>query len=183
MITHPSLSLLCVAENEGSALSSLFTYLETIAHVRLTIAAQWPAALDAHDVVISHGAEANQGRHPDLEGFVHRGGGWLALIDGAESLPALLGVTCGPPGPAAELRVLFEKAEHPLATRLPVAVYLPGRLEVLTPNHEDTESVLYADWHYDHIPVLTQRPVGRGRTAATTLQAYDHPVLQRISTV
>ena len=180
MITHPSLSLLCVAENEGSALSSLFTYLETIAHVRLTIAAQWPAALDSHDVVISHGAEANQGRHPDLEGFVHRGGGWLALIDGAESLPALLGVTCGPPGPAAELRVLFEKAEHPLAARLPDAVYLPGRHQVLTPNHEDTESVLYADWHYDHISVLTQRPVGRGRTAATTLQAYDHPVLQRI---
>ena len=180
MIPHPTLSLLCVADTQRSALSSLHAYLESIPHVRLTVAAQWPSALDAYDVVISHGGEANQGRHPDLEGFVHDGGGWMALIDAAEQPPALLGVTCTPPGPQAELRVLFEKADHPLAARLPDAVYLQGRHQVLTPNHDDTESILYADWHYDHIPVLTQRPVGRGRTAITTLQAYDHPILQRI---
>ncbi len=180
MLPHPPLSLLCVTDTEGSALSSLYAYLESIPHVRVTVAAQWPAALDAYDVVISHGGEANQARHPDLEGFVERGGGWLVLIDAAEQPPALLGVTCSPPGVEAELRVLFNKADHPLAARLPDAVYLPGRHQVLTPKHDDTESLLYADWHYDHIPVLTQRPVGRGRAAITTLQAYDHPLLQRI---
>ena len=118
MLPHPPLSLLCVADTEGSALSSLYAYLESIPHVRVTVAAQWPAALDAYDVVISHGGEANQGRHPDLEGFVDRGGGWLVLIDAAEQPPALLGVTCSPPGVEAELRVLFDKADHPLAARV-----------------------------------------------------------------
>ncbi|MGD8266925.1 MAG: Gfo/Idh/MocA family oxidoreductase [Desulfobacterales bacterium] len=180
MIPHPPLSLLCVAGPKESALSSLSAYFESIPHVSVTIADKWPAALDPYDVVISQGGEANKGRHPDLEGFVHRGGGWLALIDDAEQPPSLFGVTCAPPGAQAELRVLFEKADHPLAARLPDAVYLRGRHHVLTPNHDDTESILYADWHYDHIPVLAQRPVGRGRTAITTLQAYDHPILQRI---
>lgn len=180
MMPHPTLSLLCVTDDTQPALSSLLAYFKSIAHARLTIAKQWPATLDAYDVVISHGGEANQGQHPDLEGFVRKGGGWLALIDAAKTLPALLGVSCGPPGPEAELRVLFEKADHPLAARLPDAVYLHGRHQILTPNHDDTESILYADWHYDHIPVLTLRPVGRGRTAGTTLQAYDHHVLQRI---
>ncbi len=89
MLPHPALSLFCVTDTEGSALSSLLAYLESIPHVRVTAAAQWPTALDAYGVVISHGGEANQGRHPDLEGFIDRGGGWLVLLDGAEQPPAL----------------------------------------------------------------------------------------------
>jgi predicted dehydrogenase len=156
-------------------------YLEAIPQVRLTCAGQLPHDLNGVDVVVSLGAPGKAHALEQLERFVQQGGGWLMLIHAsAEPLPALLGAAAEPPGPAAELRVLFEKADHPLAARLPDAVYLPGRYQVLTLTHDDTESLLYADWHYDHTPVLTQRPVGRGRAACTTLQAYDHPILQRI---
>jgi predicted dehydrogenase len=181
MIPQPTLSLFWMVDDMVPALASLQTYLATIPHMRSTVAAQWPADLDHYDVVISLGAVKHQDGHPDLEGFVRNGGGWLALIHGAGGpLPTLMGVACEPPGPQSELRVLFEKAGHPLGVRLPDAVYLPGHYRVLTLTHEDTESILYADWHYGHTPVLTQRPAGRGRVAATTLEAYDHPILQRI---
>ena len=81
-------------------------------------------------------------------------------------LPPIFGVQQDPAGPVAELRVLFEKADHPLAARLPDALYLNGRYQVLKPTAENTETLLYADWHYGHTPVLTQRAVGRGRVAS-----------------
>ncbi len=181
MRPNSPISLLWVAEKMPPALSSLAAYFETMPHVRSTRVPQWPANLGAHDIVISPGAGAPDESGPDLEGFIRSGGGWLALIDDVvEPLPSLLGVACAPPGTAAELRVLFEQADHPLGARLPDAVYLNGRHQVMTLDHADTESILYADWHYDHIPVLTQRPVGRGRVAATTLRDYAHPLLQRI---
>ena len=182
MMPHSPLSLLWVANTAPPALSSLAAFLDSIPHVQLTRASQWPADLGNHDVVISlDGGGRREEPPPDLEGFVRNGGGWLTAIDaGGAVLPELLGVSCDPPGPEAELRILFEKADHPLAARLPDAVYLPGRHRGLRLTREDTESLLYADWHYDHTPVLAQRAVGRGRVAATTLEAFDHPVLQRI---
>ncbi len=178
---QPPLSLLWVADPRSPALAPLAAYLESIPHVRLTMAPQWPAELDRYDAVISIAAAPPRNGDPDLEGFVRNGGGWLVLVDAAASpLPAFVGVTCEPPGPEAELRVLFERADHPLGARLPDAVYLSGHYQVMTLTHDDTESLLYADWHYDHTPVLSQRPVGRGRLAVTTLQAYDHPIFQRI---
>jgi predicted dehydrogenase len=83
-------------------------------------------------------------------------------------------------GPAAELRVLFENPSHPLAIRLPDAVYLKGRYHVLNKTADDTESILYADWQYSHRSVLTHRKVGEGNVACTSLQAYSDSVLQRI---
>ena len=181
MLQHSTLSLLFVQDPSTTAAVPLPAYLESIPHVRLTSAPQLPRDLDGYDAIVTAGVLENGTALQNLEGFVRNGGGWLALIhESSESLPEILGVTSKPPGPAAELRVLFEKADHPLGARLPDAVYLPGRYQVLTLAHEDTESLLYADWHYDHTPVLTQRPVGRGRAACTTLQAYSHPILQRI---
>ncbi len=130
MIPHPTLSLLCVNDDEALALAPLRAHFESIPHVRLTIANQWPAKLKAYDVVISHGSVLNQGRHPDLENFVHKSGGWLALTDADEPLPALLGINCGPPGPAAELRVLFEKADHLLLGE-PITAPLVDRVKVV----------------------------------------------------
>ena len=45
---------------------------------------------------------------------------------------------------------------------------------------DDVETILYADWHYTHHPVLVKRPAGEGFVACTTLQAYDNPCLQKI---
>jgi len=116
-----------------------------------------------------------------LTRFVEAGAGWLALVDLSEkALPSIFGARAEPAGPSAELRVLFENFEHPLAVRLPDAVYLKGRYQALTKTADDTETILYADWHYSHKAVLTYRRRGAGRVACTTLQDYRNPHLQRI---
>ena len=180
MIPHPPLSLLFAMQSSHSRLAPLVAYLETIPHVRVDVAPALPPELSPHDVVITLGT-ANGTADRELEDFVNAGGGWLAVVDASpNSLPALLGAAVEPPGPEAELRVLFQKADHPMGERLPDALYLSGRYQALKPTKEDTETLLYADWHYTHTPVLTQRPVGRGRVACTTLQAFDQPVVQQI---
>ena len=95
-------------------------------------------------------------------------------------LPDIFGVRQESAGPAAELRVLFEDAGHPMAARLPDAIYLEGCYQALTKTADDTETILYADWHYTHRAVLTYRRAGEGRTACTSLQAYSDPKLQSI---
>jgi predicted dehydrogenase len=180
MIPHRKLSLLFVMQASHSRPAPLVAYLEAIAHLRVDVAPALPSDLSPYDVVITLGTAKGTAMR-GLEDFVHRGGGWLAVVDASsETLPALLGTAVEPPGPEAELRVLFEKADHPLGARLPDALYLTGRYQVLTPTDEDTETLLYADWHYAHTPVLTQRAVGRGRVACTTLQSFDHSVVQQI---
>ncbi len=180
MIQHRQLTLLFVMPPSHAAMAPLVVYLKAIAHLRVDVAPALPADLKPYDVVITLGT-AKETADKGLEDFVRRGGGWLVVVDASPGpLPAHLGVAVEPPGPEAELRVLFEKADHPLAARLPDALYLTGRYQVLTPTEEDTETLLYADWHYTHTPVLTHRPVGRGRVACTTLQALDHSVVQQI---
>jgi hypothetical protein len=95
-------------------------------------------------------------------------------------LPPIFGVQQEPLGPTAELRVLFENSNHPIAVRLPDAVYLAGRYHALSKTAENIETILYADWHYSHSAVLTCRRVGAGNVACTALQDYSHPDLQRI---
>lgn len=180
MIAHPNLTLLFVMQASHSRLAPLVAYLEAIAHLRVDVALALPSDLSPYDVVITLGT-AKGTADRGLADFVNAGGGWLAVVDASpDPLPAILGAAVNPPGPKAELRVLFEKADHPLGARLPDALYLTGRYQVLKPTDEDTETLLYADWHYAHTPVLTQRPVGRGRVACTTLQAFDHSIVQKI---
>jgi predicted dehydrogenase len=95
-------------------------------------------------------------------------------------LPQLFGAQPNPLGPEAELRVLFKTKDHPLATRLPEAIYLRGCHQPLDKTTEDTETVLYADWHYQHSPVLVRRTAGEGQVACTTLQAFGEPAFQQI---
>ncbi|MDJ0780447.1 MAG: Gfo/Idh/MocA family oxidoreductase [Desulfosarcinaceae bacterium] len=179
MMPQPTLSLLVV--DESSAVDPLAAYLAAVPHVRLETVPRLPETLNGYDVVISRVTLADDAQVQTLTAFVHGGGGWLALVRADDGpLPDLLGATASPPGQAAELRVLFERFDHPLAARLPDAVYLPGRHHYLTPTHADTESLLYADWHYEHISVMTQRQVGLGRAACTTLAAYAHPFVQRL---
>jgi len=91
-------------------------------HIRLAAQPQLPGDLSSYDVVISF-----NGHNPDdtldtLTQYADSGGGWLMLVDAPEpSLPPVLGVQQEPLGSPAELRVLFENAEHPVATRLPIS--------------------------------------------------------------
>jgi len=181
MIRHPSVSVLIIAAGDDSPFRPWLSYLHGVPHIELTVAPSLPADLAAFDVVVS-GADAFAEGHPDgLTRFVQQGGGWMGLLGGAaKPLPELFGAQPTPAGPASELRVMFRNAEHPLACRLPDAVYLRGLYQALETTAEDTETLLYADWRYQHSAVLVSRSVGAGRVACTTLQDYGHPGFQQI---
>ena len=181
MIVHPPVRILFVAGKEDSSLQPLLSYLGSIHHLQLTLGEKVPGDLSPYDVVVTADTPAVVNCHEQLTKFVNRGGGWLALVRLSDTaLPQIFGAQPNPLGPEAELRVLFHNREHPLAIRLVDSMYLRGRYQPLVKIAEETETVLYADWQYQHSPVLVHRPVGDGQVACTTLQAYDHPAFQQI---
>ena len=181
MIFNPPISILVIKEAEDVALASFYSYLSSIPHIRLSEMPQLPRDLGAFDVVVTDNTRNSDTTFDRLSQFVHAGGGWHLFVNLSERpLPQLFGVQPDPMGPAAELRILFEDARHPLATRLPDAVYLKGSYQALNKTAEDTETILYADWQYRRKTVLTRRKVGQGHVACTSLQAYSDPALQRI---
>jgi len=181
MLNHPPISILAIKAKDSPALDSFFVYLQSMAHVKLALEMATPADLSPYDVVISIGTSAGDEKAAGLEQFVAAGGGWLKLVHrSTRSLPEIFGVQPGQVGPDAELRVLFDDPNHPLAQRLPDAVYLEGLYHPLKTTADDSELILYADWHYGHSPVLVARRVEEGKVACTTLQAYRHPALQQI---
>ena len=181
MINHPAFSVRVVVEKKQPSLQSLLSYLQSIAHLDTTIQPQLSQDLQPYDVVITSNTCTMTERRDSLEKFVRAGGGWLGLVDFSDRpLPDIFGAQSTPAGPLAEVRVMFSDVADPMAMRLPDALYLKGRFQSLEITDTATETILYADWHYRHKPVLVERSVGDGRVACTTLQAYDHPVLQQI---
>ena len=181
MIRHPSISVLVSAAGYGHALEPVLSYLESVERIRLTTLPRVPEDLSPYDVVMTGTEAVAEGGSDALTRFVQQGGGWMGLFGGAaKPLPELFGAQPTPAGPASELRVMFRNAEHPLACRLPDAVYLRGLYQALETTAEDTETLLYADWRYQHSAVLVSRSVGAGRVACTTLQDYGHPGFQQI---
>jgi len=181
MIVHPPTAILFVTDRDDSSLQPLLSYLQNIDHLTLTIESHMVKDLSPYDVVVTENTAAFASDDEQLTKFVQRGGGWLGLVRLSDKpLPQLFGTQPNPLGPEAELRVLFKNKDHPLATRLPEAIYLKGCHQPLDKTTEDTETVLYADWHYQHSPVLVRRTVGEGHVACTTLQAYDDPAFQQI---
>ncbi len=181
MFKHPSLSVLAIVRQEKTDLASFLEYLQSMPHVSLNISSDIPADLSPFDVVITaQSSEHNQNNHP-LEQYVNAGGGWLGLVHrSTEPLPEIFGVRPDKIGPVAELRILFDDPNHVLAQRLPDAVYLQGVYQPLRPSADDTEMILYADWHYAHHAMLVARTAGKGKVACTSLQDYRNPVFQQI---
>jgi predicted dehydrogenase len=180
MIVHPSLSILCVVQEDGSALQPLLSYLQTIDHVQLALQACLPEDLSSYDIVLSAPAAplADWGH---LESFVEAGGGWLALVDpSVESLPEVFGAQPSEPGLCTELRVYFSDADHPLATRLPAHVYVSGQHRPLERTRDDAEVLLCADWRGQRSPVMVTRKVAQGRVGCTTLRGYERPRIQQM---
>ncbi len=181
MFTHPPLSILAIVPNVSSELASFFEYLKSMAHVKLAVNSEIPADLSPYEVVITAHNTPQVENYEHLERFVAAGGGWLGLADRASGpLPEIFGAQPGQIGPAAELRVLFDDPNHALAHRLPAAIYLQGVYHPLEPVADDTEIILYADWHYQHRPMLVARAAGEGKVACTTLQAYQNATFQQI---
>lgn len=181
MMPHPPFSVLFVIEDECSRLKSFMAYLQSMPHLKFSVARQLPAEIANYDVVVTRNLQNEGAEAEHLRQFVENGGSWLILVHLSEKpLPVIFGVQPEPVGPAAELRILFENKNHSLAVRLPDAVFLPGRYHALKKIDKACETILYADWHYNHRPVLTHRFAGKGQAACTTLQAYENPIFQQI---
>lgn len=181
MFTHPSLSILAIAAEHHPELRSFFSYLRSISHLELSVNSEIPSDLSPYDVIITADTAGFNEDCDPLNRFVAAGGGWLGLVQLSDKpLPEIFGAQTGQVGPAAELRVMFDNPNHAMAKRLPDRLYLPGVYRPLAQQADDTELILYADWHYDHSPMLLARPVGEGKVACTTLQAYRVPAFQQI---
>ncbi|MFC1815785.1 Gfo/Idh/MocA family protein [Thermodesulfobacteriota bacterium] len=175
------ISILFINEEEDVSLTSFFSYLRSIPHIRISEKPQLPHDLSSYNIVITCNTRHSDTTIDRLTQFVHAGGGWQMFVNLSECpLPQIFGVQQDPLGPDTELRILFENVGHPLSTRLPEAVYLKGRYHALSKTAADAETILYADWQYSHRSVLTHRKVGQGNVACTSLQAYSEPALQRI---
>jgi scyllo-inositol 2-dehydrogenase (NADP+) len=181
MHEHPQLAVLCVAEKGDESLASFSAYLKALRHVRLETAGQLPQDLAPYGVIISAGFALCSAHEKNLTDFVRAGGGWLAFAGSADKEPpGIFGVRFGPAGPEAEVRVMFSDKNNPLAVRLPDALYATGAFRPLEPVATDAETVLYADWHYTHQPVLITRREGSGSIACTTLVPGDTAALQQV---
>lgn len=181
MITHPPISILLISKGAKPSLRPLLSYLQSIPHISLHLTPELPQEISPYQVIVTSETGDLVDTNDLMKRFVRAGGGWLGLVDLAQGpLPEVFGAQPTPVGPATELRVLFQNSKRPMARRLPDAFYLKGRYQALESTAEDTETILYADWRYRHSPVLTERPVGKGRVACTTLQAYGDHILQQI---
>ena len=181
MFTHPSLSILAIAAQHHPELHPFFSYLRSISHLELSVNSEIPSDLSPYDVIITADTAGFEAGCDHLNRFVAAGGGWLGLVQLSDKpLPEIFGAQTGQVGPAAELRVMFDNPNHAMAKRLPDRLYLQGVYHPLAQQADDTELILYADWHYDHSPMLLARPVGEGKVACTTLQAYRVPAFQQI---
>jgi predicted dehydrogenase len=181
MVVHPPISSLFVVDEKGSSLEPFISYVESLPHVRVTVEPRLPQELHPYDVIVTANTTMLEDQTDGLAQFVRKGGGWLGLVDLSDKpLPQLFGAQPNPIGPSAEVRVLFERQDHPVTARLTNAMYVSGYYQSLNPTGEDAETILYADWHYEHQPVLVGRPFEGGHVACTTLQAYDNPVVQQI---
>jgi predicted dehydrogenase len=180
MYTHPLISIFAVDKHDDVSLQSFFSYLNTMPHVKLTVESQLAQDLSPYDVIITL-KPTDSGDNGQIKQFVQAGGGWLGLVHLSDKpLPGIFGARTAPIGPSTELRVLFHNKNHLMAQRLSDAIYINGFYHAVEPIADDTEVILYVDWHYDHSPVMIHRAVGHGNVACTTLQAYDDPALQQI---
>jgi predicted dehydrogenase len=181
VIVHPATRILYVGFSRNPSFAPLAPYLTGISHLRLENRDRLPANLDGADVVVTQGESLEEEDAADLADFVRAGHGWLHLVlDAGSSLPRIFGVSIETLGCETELRVLFENPAHPVASRLPDAMFIDGSQAVLSLDTQDAETVLYADWHFTHRPVLTVREEGRGRAACSVLRDMRHPVLRQI---
>ena len=180
MIVHPEMHILVVNEmheNKTAAWPAIGSGME---HVRVTTAPRVVKNLNDFDSILSSGSFHDPADLKSVLQFVGDGGTWLLLVNSEEQpLPDAFGVRPGMVGPASELRVLFTNAANPLGARLPDAVYVSGSYQPLEATADDTETILYVDWHYSHSSVLTRRRYGGGHLVCTTLQDFESPMIQQ----
>lgn len=180
MIHHPELRILIIAADPGQVSRSWPLVTSAMDHVQVEVEAGTPQDLDSFAVVVTVGAADPGVDAGILLPYVERGGIWLVLAAGQKgTLPEEFGVQPGPVGAVTELRVLFTNRTNPLGARLPDATYVGGTYQPLVVQDDETETVLYVDYHYQHSSVLTSRGHGAGKLICTTLQDFSPALVRR----
>lgn len=181
MDQHPPISIFICGDDHSDQLRKLRSYVDTVPHLHTDISRKLPADPSQWQVIVCGPRALSNEQIERLTGHVRRGGGWLMFVDpGVRNIPSLFGAQPEPAGPTCEMRVLFSKRDHPMAVRLPDAIYVQGHFQPLALDVEDTEMVLHTDWHSARRAVLVTRSYGDGSTACTTLSDIDHPVVRQI---
>lgn len=182
MVTHPCFSVLFVVDDCQTTTQPFVDYLQTIQPIQLDRHPILPANLSYYDVVmVANPGHLSADEQTRLARYVETGGSCLGLVIRSEAaLPEFFGVQPGAVGPEVELRVLFSEADQPIATRLAEAYYLPGRYQPLNITSNDVTPLLYADWRYEHSPMVITLPVQRGLVACASLQAFADADYQQI---
>lgn len=181
MIRHPELRIL-VIRRENEELSDPWQRLDSeLVHLVIDWSTKLPTDYSDYDAIITLATSTQYVDSDELLNYTAAGGTWLVLpLAGEGRLPEEFGVQPEPPGQETELRILFENATHPLAVRLPDAVYVAGRYQPLTITAAEVETLLYTDYHYSHKPVWTIRRHGSGNLACTTLQDFSSVMLLQL---
>lgn len=182
MISHPNLPILWISGGSRERLAEFHAYLASMPHIELSDRSRLPENLAPYPIVITTQASYTSIEIEQLTSSVKRQGTcWLILAHPTQAtLPNACGAALEPLNVAAELRILFDQPNDPLGNRLPEAIYVNGNRHTLDPTDGRTETVMYADWHYDHRAVLTRRPLGNGWVATTTLKDSRHPVVCQV---
>ena len=180
MIVHPELKILVITADPGKDDTTWPLIIDGMDHVRVDIKTETAADLSVYHAVFTVDTAAPTIENGRLLSFVESGGVWLTFAAGStQPLPEEFGVQPGPVEPATELRVLFTERANPLGARLPEAVYVGGMYQPLLVHNDDTETVLYVDYHYQHSAVLTLQGYGAGHLACTTLQDFSPSLVRR----
>ncbi len=142
-----------------------------------------PTSLTGVDVVmLTETREVSAETWSRLDRFVSAGGGVYAIADTqTASLPSFFGAKPCELGPTGEQRILFTKRDDALGVRLPDSFYVHGQFQPLAKQDDRTDVVLYADWRYEHQPMLTLRNHGNGMAVATTIRDRRSPTFQQIT--
>jgi len=182
MMSHPNIAILWVSLTSCERHRAWLSDLQAFPHVRLACQPHLPDNLDPYQVVITAQDGYSPAEVKRLTEFAsRRGHGWLVWTEAPQApLPQICGVQLQTLDTPTELRVLFDQPETPLAARLDEAIYVAGTRQTLNIIDSQTNIVMYADWRYTHQAVLTQRPVGSGAIATTTLQDTGHPVVRKV---
>lgn len=181
MIQHPKFSILFAGTMSETNIEPLLQFLKKMPHLDITVQDSLQTNLLEYDVLITAYQSTDSVYLEDILSLAASGRGWLNLIPLSEkTIPSDFGVQPLASDPDCELRVMFKNASHPMSRRLPEAIYFRSIHRPLQITADGVESLLYTDWHYQHSLVLSERQVGKGRLACTTLSAFSHTVLQQI---
>lgn len=181
MAMHISTSVLFIVDHNNDNIQSLLAYVGETNSLHVDVEPQLPEDLTNWEVVVTTDDAYVGETSVRLTEFVDSGGGLFNFIrPNTRAIPSVFGAQPETAGPQCELRVLFNRLDHPISVRLGDEIYVKAFHHPLFLNADDAEAVLYTDWHFQHKTVLVQRPYGSGVAACTTLWDFDHPEFCRM---